>query len=375
MHLLEAILAANHRALAGDKSAGLRPSEYSACLPLVALTCIDPRLNRLLPEVLGISEEDFIWLRNAGNIITGPMSSTMRPLALACAVKGGKEIVIIGHTDCKVRQTTTLDLTDGFKRAGVERGRLPDNLNEFFGLFASENQNVIRAADFVRQSPLIGPEIPVHGLMVDIGSGKLDWVVNGYQALESARTAKPAPTPGTAPGEFALPVGSFAAFELGEMKFPDLQIGEVAATIPAAVTTREPVAATAATSTTPQAQSQPAQPQRQRSFKLDPLAMFKVVGEDQKIYGPVTGAEIEQWMAEGRIALDTLAQRLGYKEWKQLAAFGHTPDPPKIPLPPPVNPQEAQKHPSNPDAVKVSWPNPPESQKRLRRPWDARRKR
>jgi carbonic anhydrase len=99
MRLLEAIIDANHRALAGDPNAGLHPADFENELPLVALTCIDARLNALLPQVLGIPPEQFIWLRNAGNIITGPLSSTMRSLALACAVKGGKEIVIIGHTD------------------------------------------------------------------------------------------------------------------------------------------------------------------------------------------------------------------------------------------------------------------------------------
>jgi len=63
-----------------------------------------------------------------------------RTLALACAVKGGKEIAIIGHTDCKVRQTSVLQLTDRFRDLGIKREQLPENLNEFFGLFASERQ-------------------------------------------------------------------------------------------------------------------------------------------------------------------------------------------------------------------------------------------
>lgn len=46
-------------------------------LPLVALTCIDARLNPLVPDVFGMPEDKFIWLRNAGNIITDPMSSTI----------------------------------------------------------------------------------------------------------------------------------------------------------------------------------------------------------------------------------------------------------------------------------------------------------
>ena len=47
MRLFEAIIAANHRALAGDAGAGLHPSEFEDELPVVALTCIDARLNPL----------------------------------------------------------------------------------------------------------------------------------------------------------------------------------------------------------------------------------------------------------------------------------------------------------------------------------------
>src|SRR6266540_1863015 len=186
MRLFEAILDANQRAIAGDEKAGLRPSEYADSLPVIALTCIDPRLNPLIPEVLGIPEEQFFWLRNAGNIITGPLSSTMRSLALACAVKGGREIALIGHSDCQVGKTTMLKVTDAFRALGIDRAKLPENLNEYFGLFASERQNVIRGAELVRQSPLMGAQVPVHGLMMDIQTGRLEWLVNGYQALGAA---------------------------------------------------------------------------------------------------------------------------------------------------------------------------------------------
>jgi len=222
MSLFEAIVDANHRAAAGDATAGLRPDDFASALPVVALTCIDPRLNPLIPEVLGIPEEHFIWLRNAGNIITGPLSSTMRSLALACAVKGGKEIVIIGHSDCLVCKTSMMQLTDRFRALGIDRAKLPENLNDYFGLFASERQNVMKAVEFVRGSPLIGPRVPVHGLMVDIATGKLEWIVNGYQALDTATSHAPAPvmqTPGPA-AALQLP-----EFNLGEMKFPEGRIG------------------------------------------------------------------------------------------------------------------------------------------------------
>lgn len=220
MRLFEAILDANHRAVSGDATSGLHSAEYEGSLPLIALTCIDPRLNPLMPEVLGIEEKDFIWLRNSGNNIFEPLSTMTRTLALACAVKGGKEIAIIGHSDCHVARTSTSELTDRFKALGVDRTRLPANLTEFFGLFASERQNVIRSVGVVRSSPLIGPKVPVHGLLVDIKTGRLEWLVNGYQALEQATAHSPAPVAKDSP--------PLADFNMGEMKFPEFKIGEIA---------------------------------------------------------------------------------------------------------------------------------------------------
>ena len=224
MRLFEAILAANHRAAAGDKSAGLHPAEFADSLPIAALTCIDVRLNALLPSVLGLPAEQFIWLRNAGNIVTGPLSSTMRSLALACAVKGAEEICIIGHTDCQVCKTTTSVLLDRLQALGVQRQLLPENVSEFFGTFASERQNVIKACGIVRGSPLIGPKIPVHGLVVDIATGKLEWLVNGYETFAALPAAWTEAVKSA--GESVDQLKALTDFNIGEMKFPETKIGE-----------------------------------------------------------------------------------------------------------------------------------------------------
>ena len=228
MPLFESIIDANHRAVAGDASAGLHPADFADALPVVALTCVDPRLNAYFPNALALPTEQFIWLRNAGNIITSTLSSTMRSLALACAVKGGREIAVIGHSDCQVCKTPTMALLDKLRALGVDRSRLPENLNEFFGMFGSERQNVIKACDLIRNSPLIGPKIPVHGLLLDLETGRLDWLVNGYETLQTQVS------PGL-PGNVALPkagdpmepLGAFKEFAMGEMKFPERKIGEV----------------------------------------------------------------------------------------------------------------------------------------------------
>ena len=227
MRLFEAIVDANHRAVAGDANAGLHPGDYESELPVIALTCIDVRLNPLLPQVLGLPPEHFIWLRNAGNIITGPLSSTMRSLALACAVKGGKEIAIIGHSDCQVSKTTTLELVDKLRTLGVERQLLPANLNEYFGLFASPEQNVLKAAGIARSSPLIGPKVPIHGLLLDLATGRVEWLVNGYTTAASAPTGPFQPLVQEAAQSFDA-LKNLAEFKIGEMKFPEAKIGELA---------------------------------------------------------------------------------------------------------------------------------------------------
>ena len=274
MRLFEAVLAANHRALAGDATAGIRVSDYADELPIVALTCIDPRLNRLLPGVLGLPEENFIWLRNAGNIISGPLSSTMRSLALACAIKGGREIAVIGHTDCQVRKTTAAILLEKFRGLGIDREKLPDNLTEYFGLFAGERQNVIHGVEVIRSSPLIGPKTIIQGLLVDIQTGAVEWVVNGYEV--PPRTV-------VTPNGLQFPaldwvIGSPAAntaFAMGEMKASDLKIGETsgkpAEPAPAAPTPAIPVPQPAAPARQPSAPPPiVVTPARQRSIPLPP---------------------------------------------------------------------------------------------------------
>jgi carbonic anhydrase len=252
MRLFDAILDANHRALDGDSDAGVHPGDFPNDLPVIALTCIDPRLNRLFPGVLGLPEEQFIWLRNAGNIIFDPMSSMTRTLALACAIKGGREIAVIGHTDCKVGQTNISTLIDRFKALGIDRSKLPDNLMDFFGMFASERQNVIRGVDFIRSSPLIGPSVPVHGLVVDVNTGRLEWIVNGYDVVE--RGVQPAASAlNTTIQDFA----TLAPFKFEDLKIPDIKIGDISTDVKELLT--QPTLATPApqTSTAPQPPSVP----------------------------------------------------------------------------------------------------------------------
>jgi carbonic anhydrase len=101
---------------------------------------------------------------------------------------------------------------------------LPENLVEFFGTFGSERQNVIKSCEIARGSPLMPGKIPVHGFLVDIQTGKLEWIVNGYQNWNTMsdrwnEVAKSA-------GQTADALKNLGDFQIGEMKFPETKIGE-----------------------------------------------------------------------------------------------------------------------------------------------------
>jgi hypothetical protein len=48
--------------------------------------------------------------------------------------------------------------------------------------------------------------------------------------------------------------------------------------------------------------------------------MFKIIGADQKEYGPIAAEQIRQWIKDGRLNAQTRAQRDG-GEWQTLSAF------------------------------------------------------
>jgi prepilin-type processing-associated H-X9-DG protein len=85
--------------------------------------------------------------------------------------------------------------------------------------------------------------------------------------------------------------------------------------------------------------------------------MYKIIGTDQKEYGPVSSAQINQWIVQGRVNAQTKAQSEG-GEWKPLgdfpeftATFGlPTPSAPSAASPPPLNNPVS----SSPNPVKTS---------------------
>jgi hypothetical protein len=49
--------------------------------------------------------------------------------------------------------------------------------------------------------------------------------------------------------------------------------------------------------------------------------MYKIIGADQKEYGPISTDQIRQWISEGRVNVETRACAEGSTDWKPLGMF------------------------------------------------------
>ena len=66
--------------------------------------------------------------------------------------------------------------------------------------------------------------------------------------------------------------------------------------------------------------------------------MYKIIGADGRMYGPVTPEQLRQWMVEGRANSRTLTQPAGSTDWKPLAEFPEFSPTPPIQPPPRIVP-------------------------------------
>ena len=121
-------------------------------------------------------KDNRIARKNAGNTIVG--EDAIRSIAAAIFSLGAEEVLVIGHTECGMAGSDP----DKLRNAMIERG-IPQeeidkvDLKSWIGGFEDEEENVIDTVEKIRNHPLI-PDVPIHGLMMDIVTGKLDVVVD-----------------------------------------------------------------------------------------------------------------------------------------------------------------------------------------------------
>lgn len=154
---------------------------------LVILTCMDTRLVELLHKAMNMKNGDVKVVKNAGAILTHPFGSIMRSLLIAVYELKADEVYVIGHHDCGMSAIESGQVLEKMQERGISEETLNIinnsgiDLDEWLTGFDSVEESVEHSVNMIRNHPLMANEVPVHGLVIDPKTGKLDLVVNGYE--------------------------------------------------------------------------------------------------------------------------------------------------------------------------------------------------
>ena len=155
---------------------------------MAVVTCMDCRLVQMFEQALGLARGDVLELRTAGATISVPerkggANDLIRSLAGGIYLLGVREVAVIGHTQCGLAHADPAVLIASMQALGVnpqaliEKEELGDvnGLKSWLGAFDDVHINVQEVVNVIRSSPYL-PKIPVHGLVIDIETGKLELV-------------------------------------------------------------------------------------------------------------------------------------------------------------------------------------------------------
>jgi len=154
---------------------------------MVILSCMDTRLVELLPHAINARNGDIKIIKNAGAIVSHPFGSAMKSILVAIYELQAEEVLVIGHYDCGMSKVNSVEMIDHMKSRGVQNEVLSTlensgiSLNRWLSGFESIADSVTNSVNVIKNHPLLPSDIPVHGLIIDPETGKLDIVVDGYK--------------------------------------------------------------------------------------------------------------------------------------------------------------------------------------------------
>lgn len=186
MRMLDEILDFNEKFVAEKKYEEFTTTKFPN-KKMVILTCMDTRLVELLPRALNIRNGDVKIVKNAGALIMHPFGSIMRSLLVAVYQLQAEEVAIIGHYDCGMSGMKPDIVIEEMKKRGVSDDMLNTlnysgiDVKEWLHGFDNVKDSVAHSVEIVNNHPLMPKDVPVHGLVIDPSTGRLDQVIDGYK--------------------------------------------------------------------------------------------------------------------------------------------------------------------------------------------------
>ncbi|MCP3961774.1 MAG: carbonic anhydrase [bacterium] len=177
-----------------------RPLPRAEQVPLAVVACYDPRLDALLRPALGLAEGEGFMLRTAGAAVP-PTSHLLRSLAVAVYLFEVEEVVIVGHSSCRMASFPTDDFISAFRRRGVGRETFgAGDLRRWAGAIATPREGVLATAAAITGAPFLPPDLAIAGAVLDDESGRLEVILRPGEPLPD-HLPVPAGGPGDAGGE------------------------------------------------------------------------------------------------------------------------------------------------------------------------------
>ena len=157
---------------------------------IVVLSCMDTRLVELLPKAMNLRNGDVKIVKSAGAIVNHPFGGIMRSLLVAVYELKAEEVYVVGHYDCGMSAIDPDIMLGHMKERGITEETIDlitysgIDLREWLRGFGDVKTSVNKSVDLVRSHPLMPKGVPVHGLVIDPGTGRLDLVTDGNEVLE-----------------------------------------------------------------------------------------------------------------------------------------------------------------------------------------------
>ena len=152
---------------------------------MVVLTCMDTRLVELLPKAMSLHNGDAKIIKNAGAIVSHPFGSVMRSIIVAVYQLEADEIFVIGHYDCGMTGLNSADVIANAKKRGISDdvietlGHSGIDLSRWLTGFKHVQEGIEKSVNIIRNHPLLPNNLPVHGLIIDPETGRLDLISDG----------------------------------------------------------------------------------------------------------------------------------------------------------------------------------------------------
>ncbi len=166
-------------------------------MPLAVVGCFDPRLDNLLRPALGLGEDEGLLVRTAGAVVT---PGALRSLIVAVYLFDVHQVLVVGHSSCKMAEFPTTEFIDAFRRRGVSRSAFgADDLRTWVGAIPSPRQGVLASVATIARAPQLPSDLAVAGAVLDDTSGKLEVVFRPGDVLPLEATPPADRTPVSGP--------------------------------------------------------------------------------------------------------------------------------------------------------------------------------